>query len=78
MSKKNKNQKDFQPEQEPRRIRVGYTMVNPLGRPMPAARPASQIQLTPIVQPITMVPYSSQQQPVLSDMDEETDEDYDF
>lgn len=78
MSKKNKNANDYQPEQSPRRVRVGFTMVNPLGHPAPVARPSSQIQLTPIVQSINMMPYSNQQQPVLSDMDDELDEDYDF
>lgn len=51
-------------------MKVGYTIVNPTGRPVAVAKPSSQIQLTPIVQPIAMVPYSTQQQPILSDMDE--------
>lgn len=52
------------------RMKVGYTIVNPTGRPIAVARPTTQIQLTPIVQPIAMVPYSTQQQPLLSDMDD--------
>lgn len=52
------------------RMRVGYTIVNPTGKPVAVAKPASQIQLTPIIQPIAMVPYSTQQQPILSDMDD--------
>lgn len=52
------------------RMKVGYTIVNPTGRPVAVAKPSSQIQLTPIVQPIAMVPYSTQQQPILSDMDD--------
>lgn len=31
---------------------------------MPIAPPAQMIQLTPIVQPIALVPYSTQQQPI--------------
>lgn len=44
------------------RVRVGFTMVNPTGLPVPAAKASSMIQLTPIVQPIAMSPYSTQQQ----------------
>ncbi len=50
------------------RIKVGFTIVNPRGIPMAVAKPSFNIQMTPIVQPIAMVPYSSQQQPLLSDM----------
>ncbi|MBO5775780.1 MAG: hypothetical protein J6R35_00235 [Clostridia bacterium] len=32
--------------------------------PVPVARPADYIQLTPIVQPIPLVPYSSQLKPL--------------
>ncbi len=32
--------------------------------PAPVARPADYIQLTPIVQPIPLVPYSTQEQPL--------------
>ncbi len=52
------------------RIKVGYTIVNPRGIPIAVAKPSFNIQMTPIVQPIAMVPYSSQQQPLLSDMSE--------
>lgn len=31
---------------------------------MPIAPPSQMIQLTPIVQPIALVPYSTQQQPI--------------
>ena len=42
--------------------------------PVPVAPPADFIQLTPIVQPIPLVPYSSQQQPLA--MFDEDDDDY--
>ena len=43
--------------------------------PVPVARPADYIQLTPIVQPIPLVPYSSQLQP-LAMYDDGFDEEY--
>ena len=43
--------------------------------PVPVARPADYIQLTPIVQPIPLVPYSSQLQP-LAMYDDGLEEDY--
>ena len=39
--------------------------------PVPVAKPADFIQLTPIVQPIPIVPYSSQMQPLAQYDDEE-------
>ncbi len=42
---------------------------------VPVARPAEYIQLTPIVQPIPLVPYSSQRQPLAMYVDDE--ENYD-
>lgn len=76
MSKKKKlaeEQARLEAEQNARknRVRIGYTIVNPLGRPVPVARPSASIQLTPIVQPIAMVPYSTQQQPLLSDVSDD-------
>ena len=44
--------------------------------PVPVARPADYIQLTPIVQPIPLVPYSSQLQPLAMYDDGFEDEDY--
>jgi hypothetical protein len=70
MSRKNKGNQALEQVAPSSRMRVGYTIVNPTGRPIAVARPSSQIQLTPIVQPIAMVPYSTQQQPILSDMDQ--------
>ncbi|HQC54476.1 MAG TPA: hypothetical protein PKX91_01975 [Clostridia bacterium] len=42
--------------------------------PVPVAPPADYIQLTPIVQPIPLVPYSTQTQPLA--MFEDDDDDY--
>lgn len=60
-----KRQKQEQSREPIRRIRVGFTMVNPKGLPVPAAKPSNIIQLSPIVQPIAMTPYSTQQQPLM-------------
>lgn len=38
---------------------------------VPIARPADHIQLTPIVQPIPLVPYSTQRQPLATYVDDE-------
>lgn len=73
-SRKNRKQEELNSQQQVnRRIRVGFTMVNPKGIPVPAAKPSSIIQLSPIVQPIAMTPYSTQQQPLAtaSDIDED-------
>ncbi len=45
--------------------------------PVPVARPADYIQLTPIVQPIPLVPYSTQLQPLAMYEDAYDDEGYD-
>lgn len=58
---------------QPRKVmRAVYQIINPTGT-IPVARPASNIQLTPIVQPVSFVPYSTQAQPMLTD-----DTDYDY
>lgn len=64
--KKQKQEQELNREQTSRRIRVGFTMVNPKGLPVPAAKPSDIIQLSPIVQPIAMTPYSTQQQPLMN------------
>ena len=47
--------------------------------PYPPVAPASQIvQLPPIVQPIVMVPFTGQQQPLASVIDDDDDDDFDF
>ncbi len=43
---------------------------------VPVAKPAEYIQLTPIVQPIPLVPYSTQLQPLAMYDDGFEDEDY--
>ena len=55
-----------------RTIKPVYRIINPTGT-VPVAKPSSNIQLTPIVQPVAMVPYSTQNQPILTD-----DEDYGY
>lgn len=61
--------------EQPKRKKVMkpvYRIVNPTGT-VPVAKPSSNIQLTPIVQPVSFIPYSTQSQPILTD-----DEDYDY
>ena len=69
MAKKSKRYTQPQPKRE---LRPVYRVINPTGA-IPVARPASNIQLTPIVQPVSFIPYSTQSQPLLTD-----DEDYDY
>ena len=73
MSRKKRKQM----EQEARR--AGDFAYRPMdGYSYPVA-PASQvIQLPPIVQPIVMVPFASQQQPLATFVEEEDDDDFDF
>lgn len=72
-SRKNRKQEELNSQLTSKRIRLGFTMVNPKGIPVPAAKPSSIIQLSPIVQPIAMTPYSTQQQPLAtaSDIDDD-------
>lgn len=53
----------------PKRPSVSFRVMNNCA-PVPVARPADFIQLTPIVQPLPIVPYSTQLQP-LAQFDEE-------
>lgn len=71
MSKKNKNLAAPAAEPQPvvRRPSVSFRVMNNCA-PVPVARPADFIQLTPIVQPLPIVPYSTQLQP-LAQFDEE-------
>ena len=50
--------------------RVTFRVMNNCA-PVPVAKPADFIQLTPVVQPIPIVPYSSQMQPLAQFEDEE-------
>lgn len=50
--------------------RVTFRVMNNCA-PVPVAKPADFIQLTPVVQPIPIVPYSSQMQPLAQFDDEE-------
>lgn len=80
MAKKSKNQpeivnlnQDFLGQQfvqpvvpvaaAPRRPGISFRVMNNCA-PVPVAKPADFIQLTPIVQPIPLVPYSTQTQPI--------------
>lgn len=82
MSKKSKQaeQERMQAEQRARRApRVEFRVMNNCA-PVPVAKPADFIQLTPVVQPIPIVPYSTQLQPLAQFEDEDVydDEDYDY
>ena len=71
MSKKKKQQEAerLRAEQEARaakaaaKPRVVFRVMNNCA-PVPVAAPADMIQLTPVVQPIPVVPYSTQMQPL--------------
>lgn len=54
-----------------RKPSVSFMVMNNCG-PVPVAKPADFIQLTPVVQPLPIVPYSSQLQP-LAMFDEDAD-----
>ncbi len=55
----------------PKRPSVSFRVMNNCA-PVPVAKPADFIQLTPIVQPLSIVPYSTQLQPLAQfDEDEE-------
>jgi hypothetical protein len=66
-----KKKQDIQADPQPlvRRPSVSFRVMNNCA-PVPVARPADFIQLTPIVQPLPIVPYSTQLQP-LAMFDEE-------
>lgn len=59
------------PDYEPvvKRPTVSFRVMNNCA-PVPVAKPADFIQLTPIVQPLSIVPYSTQLQP-LAQFDED-------
>ena len=62
------NSKDGQPEgfvKKPK-IRVSYSIMGN-SYPVPVIKPADFIQLTPIVQPIPIVPISTTEQPLIHD-----------
>ena len=72
MAKKNKKavEEAVAPEvQAPKRPSVSFRVMNNCG-PVPIAKPADFIQLTPIVQPVALVPYSTQAQPMATFDDE--------
>ena len=74
MAKKNKKKAVeevpvVQAQYAPRRPSVSFRVMNNCG-PVPIAKPADFIQLTPVVQPVAMVPYSTQAQPMATFDDE--------
>lgn len=70
MARKSKNQEYEKPRRKV--MKPVYRIINKTGT-VPVAKPASNIQLTPIVQPVSFVPYSTQGQPIYTD-----DQDYDY
>ncbi len=86
MSKKSKKlkqleemrlQQQIMQQQQQQQQQAGPQIIcQPMNNGMFPVAPASNfVQLTPIVQPIALVPYSTQQQPLLTFID---DEDYDI
>lgn len=81
MSKKSKKIKQLEEmclqQQRMQQQQAGPQIIcQPMSNGMFPVAPASNfVQLTPIVQPIALVPYSTQQQPLLTFID---DEDYDY
>ena len=74
MAKKNKKKVEEEvvvvnQQQAPKRPSVSFRVMNNCG-PVPIAKPADFIQLTPVVQPVAMVPYSTQAQPMATFDDE--------
>lgn len=76
MNKKKKQQlmeQQAMAEQAKRRAAQPQIIYGGVPGCVPIAPPAKFIQLTPIVQPIAMVPYSTQQQPICT-FEDETDD----
>lgn len=78
MSKKKKReqqeleaQKQREQARKASKPRVTFRVMNNCGV-VPVARPADFIQLTPVVQPLSLVPYSTQEQP-MAEFDEDGD-----
>lgn len=71
MSKKVKKEENFGRPVQPMtfRPRVTFKVMNNCGV-VPVAKPADFIQLTPVVQPISLIPYSTQEQPMAEFEDE--------
>jgi hypothetical protein len=82
MSKRKRELEQLRIQEEQRRLsarrnqpRASWRKLNNRG-PVPVAPPADFIQLTPIVQPIPLVPYSSQLQPLAMFEDDGQDDFY--
>lgn len=64
MAKKNKKQSAPVMPQAPRMYAEPQIVYRMVPKGIPIATPATHIQLTPIVQPVALVPYSTQAQPI--------------
>lgn len=71
MAKKQKRDENLSRPAQPSgyRPRVTFKVMNNCGV-VPVAKPADFIQLTPVVQPISLIPYSTQEQPMAEFEDE--------
>jgi len=69
MAKKNKEEVVVEQAPSVKRPSVSFRVMNNCG-PVPIAKPADFIQLTPVVQPVALVPYSTQAQPMATFDDE--------
>lgn len=70
MSKKNKYIEYQEEIPEIRRPTIAFRVMNNCA-PVPVAKPADFVQLTPIVQPVPIVPYSTQLQPLVQFLEDE-------
>ena len=75
MARKNKKNKE-QAQQAP--VQNQQMPMGMPGFPYPVAPPSHIVQLPPIVQPIIMVPFSAQQQPMAKVEEEDDFDDFDF
>lgn len=76
MSRKSRREKEMliqERQQEPKGPQVIYGQLPGMH---PIAPPAKIIQLTPIIQPIALVPYSTQEQPICTVFDDYDGYDY--
>ncbi len=80
MSRKKKRQEQLEAERRANENarRSPEVVYGPMGGIYPVAPSSNIIQLPPIVQPVVMVPFSSQMQPLATYIDDEDDDDYDY
>lgn len=77
-SKKLKKEQEMRMQQKAKQQQQPRIICQPManGFPMAVAPASNFIQLTPIVQPIALVPYSTQQQPLLTFLDDDDLDNY--